>query len=734
MRRHLFIPLVLFVLFSALRLSSAEKLKILRAVFLDRTKVEITLDSLTQSQKFTPEDFYLNDENGRKIPIKSLVCSPGNKQLRLELDEKAEAFHLYRLISQYAEEIPLERNGMLDDQDYIYNGNDLGFTYSPLKTSFKVWTPVASEVRILLFKSPQGDEFATHVLARDAKGTWSVTIPGDLNNSYYLYEVIIDGKLKRTPDPYSTGLSMNSTRSLIFDLKATNPQGWDTQKRSDFRNMTDAVIYEVHVRDFSINKNSGIRNKGKYLAFTETGTRGPNGEKTGVDHLKELGVTHVHLLPVYDFGSVDESRSDQYNWGYDPMFYNVPEGSYATDPNGDTRIREFKRMVQGLHNNGLRVVMDVVYNHTHTIGSSAFDVLVPGYYYRFDAEGRYSDASGCGNEIATEKPMVRSFILNSLKYWMKEYKIDGFRFDLLGAFDVETARQIVNELRAADPSVLLYGEPWAPGRSPMPESMRVIKGNQKNLGLAVFNDNIRDAIKGDTQGTRPGFVQGVLSDKEAVKRGIEGSINDFTAQPTETINYVASHDDLCLWDKLIKTSPGSSESEIMKMSMLSNGIIFTSQGISFLHGGEDFARTKKGNPNTFQAGDEFNQFIYSNKTKYRNLFRYYQGLIKLRRNHPAFRMTSAGMIRKNLSFFDSPEGTIGFMIKNNANNDTWSRITVLYNTNKTPVRITLPVQANWTVVVDDDEAGINPVRTGTSRVRSNSVELKPVSMMVMYSK
>lgn len=625
-----------------------------------------------------------------------------------------------------------EKQQTEDTGKEIYTGSDLGMNYHGGYTDFRLWTPAASAVRVLLFESPKAEEFTAYDMKKDIGGTWYARVNKDIKNQYYLYEVSVNGTARRTPDPYSVGLSANGKKSLIVDLKDTNPEGWEAQKIPAMNNVTDAVIYELHVRDFSVDENSGMKNKGKYLAFTENGTQGPNGEKTGVGHLKELGITHVHVLPVYDFGGTDENSKTDYNWGYGPEYYNAPEGQYATSPDGDARIRELKQMIMNLHNNGIRVVLDVVYNHTLMTGNSAFDIVYPKYYYRFDSLGNYSDASACGNEIATEKPMVRSFIINSLKYWMNEYKVDGFRFDLLGAYDTETMAEITKELRKVNPTVLLYGEPWAPGRSPLPESRRVVKGNQKGLGFAVFNDNLRDAIKGDTQGARPGFVQGVKELKEAVKRGIAGSIDDFTDSPTETVNYVSCHDDLCHWDKLKRSSPNSSEDELKKMSKLSNGIVLTSQGIAFIHGGEEFARTKKGEHNTFNKGDEFNKFEYGNKLKYKDLFEYYKGLIALRKAHPAFRMKSAEMVRENLKFFDTPEGTIGYEISNAANGDTWKRIVVLFNTNKAPVSIKIPPAEKWTVVVDEDEAGDEKVKTGISEISGGEATLEAVSMKVMY--
>ncbi|MGE5457532.1 MAG: type I pullulanase [Methanococcaceae archaeon] len=701
-----------------------------RAKFLNRSQIEIIYDA-NKASIADMKNFSLTDENGTSINIQKVTEQ--NNTIFLVLSTKAGASHSYSLKSASGKILPVEKSGIYDDADYYYEGNDLGFTYSKNETLFKVWTPPAASVKLRLFDSWNAELYSTYEFKKDIKGTWSLKIDGDLNGKYYLLEVQIAGKTGLTADPYSKGLSVNSKRSLIFNLADTDPTGWSSHLSPAFKTYTDAIIYEVHVRDFSHNKNSGIVNKNKFLAFTETGTTGPQGEKTGLEHLKELGITHVHLLPVYDFSSIDETRTDQYNWGYDPLFFNVPEGSYATQANGDTRIKEFKQAIKSLHESGLRVVMDVVYNHTADARSSAFNVLVPGYYYRYDAKGNYSNASGCGNEVATERPMVRSFILNSLEYWMKEYKIDGFRFDLLGIYDIETVRMIVSRLRQIDPGVLLYGEPWAPGQSPLPESLRVLKGNQKNLGCAVFNDNIRDAIKGDTQGARPGFVQGVLTEKEAVMKGIEGSINDFTAQPTETINYVSAHDDLCLWDKLVRSSPGSTAEELTRMSKLANGIVLTSQGIPFLHAGEEFARTKNGNHNSFNAGDNVNELVYSQKLTNKNLFDYYKGLIALRKAHPAFRMSESVQVKKHLSFFDSPDGTIGFLLKDNANGDKWKNIAVLYNGNKSACTVRLPQNKKWTIVVNEFQAGNDQVSTGRASIEGNSIDISPVSMLVLYS-
>lgn len=655
------------------------------------------------------------------------------RQFILHLKESV-CFHC-RYWIKYANNTSREINRykFFSGEDFCYTGNDLGFTYSNQETKFRVWAPGLSEVKILLYDSPTANEAQRYQLTKDIQGTWYGKITGDLNGKYYLYEVVQNDQILQTPDPYSRGLAANGSRSLIFDPEIINPPGWSDQTRPQFSAPTDAVIYETHIRDFSRHPNSGIRNKGKYLAFTETNTQESGGEKTGLAHLLELGITHVHLMPIYDFGSVNELNDQEYNWGYDPMYYNVPEGSYATNPDGIARLREVKEMMLSLHQNGLRVIMDVVYNHTYNTISSAFDVLVPQFYYRLNSDGSYSNASGCGNEIASEKFMVRKFILDSLKYWVKEYQIDGFRFDLLGVLDIKTMTQIVTELREIEPSLIFYGEPWRAGDTPLEPALHIWKGRQKGLGFAVFNDHFRDAIKGDLRGSRWGFVQGASCEWENIKRGIQGAINDFAAAPTEAVNYVSAHDDLCLWDKLVKSCPGMADAQLMQLSKLANGIILTSQGIAFLHGGEEFGRTKSGHPNTYNAGDDINQYDYRRKGIYRELFEYYAGLISLRREHPAFRMTTAELVRKHLRFLTTPEHSIGFILGDFANGDSWEKIVVIFNCKNQAQVMRLPETATWIIVANEYEAGVNPVVSEEATFNGKEITLPPYSMKILHN-
>ncbi len=482
----------------------------------------------------------------------------------------------------------------------------------------------------------------------------------------------------------------------------------------------------MHVRDFSIDPNSGQKHKGKYLAFTEKGTTGPDHVKTGVDNLKELGINTVQLQPVEEFNSIDETKPDTYNWGYDPRNYNVPEGAYATTPIGTARIKEMKQLVQSLHQSHIGVNMDVVYNHTFSALVSDFDKIVPEYYYRTDDAGNYTNGSGCGNEIAAERPMVQKFIIDSVKYWVNEYHIDGFRFDLMALLGKDTMAKLSKELHKQLPGIVLYGEPWTGGTSGLSSGQLLTKGQQKGLGLAVFNDNIRNGLDGNVfDKTAKGFATGDTQSTQAIKNGVMGSITDFTSEPSETINYVTSHDNMTLWDKIAASNPNDTEQDKIKMDELAQAVVFTSQGVPFMQGGEEMLRTKGGNDNSYNAGDQVNQFDWSRKAKYKQVFDYYANLIHLRNEHPAFRMTTADQIQKHLSFLDSPANTVAFELKDHANNDKWKNIIVIYNPNNTAQTLVLPA-GKWKVKQLGTEKG------QSSLYVEGSAQVAPISTMVLY--
>jgi pullulanase len=622
---------------------------------------------------------------------------------------------------------PVTPHLVLSEEKYFYRGDDLGNTYRSGATAFRLWAPTASDVQILLYNSETGPLQQQVAMHPSDNGTWYVQVSGDLKNWYYLYEVTVHGTTQYAVDPYVKAIAANATRGMIVDLPESNPPEWHEDQCVVLAHPEDAIIYEVHVRDFSIDPNSGMVNKGKYLAFTERGTKGPNNVTTGLASLKELGITHVQLQPIEAFASVDENDPVQYNWGYDPRNYNVPTGAYATKPSGTTRITECKQMIQSLHKEGIGVIMDVVYNHTFAIRDSDFDKIVPQYYYRTDYSGSYTNGSGVGNELATERPMVRKFMLDSLAYWVKEYHVDGFRFDLMALQGVETMKQVAETLHAINPHLLLYGEPWAGGTSGLAATDLLFKGRQQGLGLAVFNDEIRNGLIGGVfDPTARGFATGAEGLIEVIRKAVEGSIDDFAASPSETINYVTSHDNYTLWDKIAFSNSSASEEDRIKMDELAQAVILTAQGVAFLHGGEEMLRTKGGNDNSYDAGDAVNQFDWSRKAGYWKVFNYYAGLIHLRRAHPAFRMTSVSDIRAHLSFLQSPENTLMFSIAGHANGDSWENILVIYNPTSAAVVCPLP-PGQWTIVVWQDR--VSDEFLGHA---SEGVIVPAISCMVLY--
>ncbi len=591
-----------------------------------------------------------------------------------------------------------------------YTGPDLGLTWVAGRASLRVWAPTAEALTLRLYAvGTGGTATAQYSMQQADGGTWTYALPTG-TTGFYTVQATIGGRARaEVADPYAHAVGLNGQRGALLDPATASPPGWGEDKRPPFAQPTDAIIGEVHVRDLSLHPASGIRQKGKFLGFTETGTRGPGGVKTGLDHLVELGLTHVHLLPINDFASVDESLpGPAYNWGYDPLHYSVPEGSYATDAaNPATRIRELKQLVQALHRRDLRVVLDVVYNHTASAEKSAFEQLVPGYYYRQQANGKRSDASACGNEVASERPMVRKLIVESVAYWAREYRVDGFRFDLMGILDLETMRAVRAALDAQDPTILIYGEGWTAGPSPLPETKRAVKINVDQLDrIAAFSDELRDGVKGHyARQTEPGFASGQPGLDESVRFGIVGATRhpqlDYTkvnyAQapwantPGQAINYVACHDDMVLWDKLKASNPGATEEALIQLDLLANTIVFTSQGIPFLPVGDEFLRTKGGSHNSYNLPDSINQIDWGRKARYPQVFTFYRKLIGLRRAHPAFRLPTQALIAQHLIFLPNlPANVIGYQLTDHAGGDKWQTITVLFNGNRTSASIPVP--------------------------------------------
>ncbi len=607
-----------------------------------------------------------------------------------------------------------------------YSGEDLELMVDATGTHWRLWSPKAEAAQVLLYANGANgtplDTLNMHFHADN--GTWTASVPRQLYGSFYTFRIKDQGRwLDETPGVWAKAIGVNGNRAAIIDMAATNPQGWENDKGPKVKNITDAVIYEAHHRDLSLHPNSGIANKGKFLALTEPGTHNKYGASTGIDHLKDLGITHIHILPSYDFNSVDEANlpANTYNWGYDPLNYNAPEGSYSTNPSDPaTRIREFKEMVQSLHNNGIGVVMDVVYNHTAQNDESNFELTAPGYYHRHWDNGKYSDASGCGNETASERKQMSDYIVNSVAYWAKEYHIDGFRFDLMAIHDTETMNRVADTLKAINPNIIIYGEGWTAGDSPLAPERRALKENVSKMeGVAVFSDDIRDAVKGHySSASDPGFASGKPGNEETVKIGIvaatahpqvdyskgQNSKFAYAKSPEMIINYVSCHDDMCLTDKLRKSMPEANDSVRQRVARLAQTIIFTSQGTPFIFAGEEVFRDKKGHHNTFNMPDSVNAIDWNLKTLNGSQYDYYRNLIALRKAHPAFRMTTAEDIARHLRFdkiYSAKQpNLISYSLIDNAGGDEWKEIKVIFNGADHAQTVKVP-KGNWKIVAED---------------------------------
>ncbi|TXR60805.1 type I pullulanase [Bacillus sp. AY18-3] len=620
------------------------------------------------------------------------------------------------------------------DHSFYYGGNDLGNIYTPQHTKFRVWAPTASEAKLVTYKK-WNDKIGTEInMQQSEKGTWKAELTGNQKGLFYTYKVKIGDRWTEAVDPYVRAASVNGDKGAVVDLEETTPEKWKTNKKPKFKNPEDAIIYELHVRDLSIQPESGIKLKGKYLGVTEKGTRGPKDVKTGLDHMKDLGVTHVQLLPIFDYASVNEENLNepQYNWGYDPKNFNVPEGSYSTNPYEPTvRITELKQMIQTLHDNNLRVVMDVVYNHMYNAAESNFHKLVPGYYYRYNEDGTFANGTGVGNDTASERKMMRKFMVDSVTYWAKEYNLDGFRFDLMGIHDYETMNEIRKAVNQIDPSIILHGEGWDLNTPLAAE----LKANQKNAvkmkGIAHFNDNIRDGLKGSVfEEKENGFVNGKENMEDRIKKGITAGIdydiNSSTYKdPEQVLTYVEAHDNHTLWDKLELTNSSDSEEVRKQMHKLSSSILLTSQGIPFLHAGQEFMRTKYGDHNSYKSPDSINQMDWLRRAAFNNEVEYMKGLIDLRKKYSAFRMTSAEQIKKHIAFMDTPKNVVAYSIKGNGNKNEYFMVT--HNANREAVDITLPSKGPWKVLVDGKQAGSKTLYV----VHDNKIKVPALSSLVL---
>lgn len=633
--------------------------------------------------------------------------------------------------------------------DYeVYTGNDLGAVYSPKMTRFKVWAPEAESVKLNLYKQGEGDNLIDqHIMKKSANGTYVFEKQGDCNGIYYTYTVVNHGEEQEAVDPYTKAAGVNGQRGMVINLAKTNPQGFELDGYRNPEHITDAIIYEGSVRDFTMDESSGVFHNGKFLGLTEANTTNHFGEATALDYISGLGVTHVQILPAFDFETVDEkNQKAQYNWGYDPDNYNVPEGSYAVSPyDGAVRIQEMKQMVLALHSRGIGVIMDVVFNHTYRRDDSNLQKIVPGYYYRSDETG-YTNGSGCGNEVASDRPMVQKLIVDSLIYWAKEYHIDGFRFDLMGVLDIDTMNVIAERLKEIRPDIYLYGEGWNGGPSSLAEEKRAFKASAKKMpGIGMFNDDIRDTIKGSVfYDDHLGFVNGGTHLENALRYGITGAVAhpqvDYDAygskpwakEPGQSINYVSCHDNYTLWDKLSVSCPEASEEKKKAMNRLCAAIVFTSQGVPFIQAGEEFLRSKplpekKGfAENSYNMPDEVNSIKWDNIHEYPDMIAYYKGLMALRKAHPVFRMQNEAEMTQNLCFLsDTPENVVAYLLKGKGADDTPENILVIFNGNDEEILYNLP-EGKWKILVDDKTAGADG-----KKMISEKADVEPLSALVL---
>lgn len=685
------------------------------------------------------------------------VCDAAGKEVSIKLVETSGSSYLITL----ADELDLTSNYTITfaektynvtmpniystssfEEEYTYTGDDLGATWTKEATTFRLWAPLASAVKVNLYKS--GTEGTNDLIEQiemkaDVNGTWVATKSGDQNGVYYTYSVTNNGEEVEACDPYARTTGVNGKRAMIIDLDSTDPKGWENDKNPHAgETINDAIIYELHIRDLSTDKNSGIENVGKYLGLTEHGTKTSGGMSTGIDHIKELGITHLHILPMYDYGSVDESKLDtsQFNWGYDPVNYNVPEGSYSTDPyNGEVRVSEVKQMVQSLHNDGISVVMDVVYNHVYSAENFCFNKIVPMYFSRADENGNLSSGSGCGNDTASERAMVKKYIVDSVKYWADEYHIDGFRFDLVGLIDTETINEIITEVHKTHPDVIFYGEGWTMSTQLTKDgyTLTTQTNSEKVPGFAFFSDTIRDVLKGSVFNIECGYVSGAAGKESIIESCFIGLAGSWCKSPSQSVNYASCHDNYTLFDVLQQARKDAEFSDIVKMNNLAAAIYMTAQGVPFMQAGEEMLRTKvkedgSFDHNSYSSSDAINSLKWDtlDDASYQSVFEYYKGLIAFRKAHAALRLTDSSAVAQYMTVLKGLDSNVtGFSIKGGMEGETAKEIYIIFNANEDAKTVTLP-EGNWNVYVKGDKAGTKVLETV-----SGTIDVEAISALIL---
>ncbi len=721
------------------------KMKISTAKFVSTNEVKVTLNKRFKPRPGSSNSFSISEG------IKITNVRTGNPnlplatELILTLNRNIDLTQLYQVSHPTFGSSDIALGDLISSSDFekkfTYKGKDLGNTYKKDSTSFRLWAPTATSVELLTFNTPSSGIKNRYSMKADRQGTWIYSLKGDQDGLIYAYRVEVYGEINEAVDPYARAAIANGTRSVVVDLASTNPKGWSKDKPVFNGKPTDAVIYELHVRDLSMDKSAPFPDKvrGKFSGLTYFNLKGTSGQPVGVGAIKDLGITHLQLLPIYDFASVDE-LNPTFNWGYDPLNYNVPEGSYSSDPTDPkARITELKSAIQALHGQGIRVIMDVVYNHVYDAGSFSQNKIVPGYWFRTDSDGHLTSASGCGNDSASERTMVRKFIVDSVKFWATEYNISGFRFDLMGLHDIKTMQEVRKELSKIDPTIIIIGEGWNMGTH-----TDAIRSNQRNIkkldGIAVFNDQIRDGIKGSVfTSSDKGFATGAFSKKKSVMAGIVGN-SDFssglvptftTLNPTQSVNYVEAHDNNTLEDKLGLSLTTRDTALIASYHRLASSIPLLAQGIPFIHAGQEFQRSKGGDSNSYKSSDEVNSLKWNLVEENAITREYFKGLLKLRLEHPGFRMASTSQLKSNFAFINSPDEVIAYSIKGSAVKDSWGTIVVIHNAKESISTIELPQKADWNVVVEGTKAGTKTLRTIKA---TDAIEIGALSTIVLYSK
>lgn len=713
--------------------------KVISANIDSLTEINLSLNEKLDTRDTAKAVFrvFSEDQEVTVSEVKSQFANPESAEITVVLADELDLGKSYRLVNEYfGEKVATPRRVFGSDafaEAFHFDG-ELGPIYSKASTTLRVWAPTATNVSALIYKDLDGALDQNLPMQKGRNGTWELKLDGDRHLTAYTYLVTHGNRKIEAVDPYVRSATINGKRGVILDMAKTNPAGWPFKPAAFSGKPTDAVFYELHVRDLGMDPNSGIRNKGKFVSLMEAGTKSPAGDMTGIDAIVDLGVTHLQLLPIYDYASIDETRNDQFNWGYDPLNYNVPEGSYATDPSDPVaRVRELKQAIAYANSRGLRVVMDVVYNHVYDVTSHSFQKLVPGYYFRTDRNGNWANGTGVGNEVASERSMARKFIVESASYWAKEYRLGGFRFDLMGIHDTETMNQIRTAINKIDPSFVIIGEGWNMGQEVPAE----LKANQLNAyqmpGIAHFNDGIRDGLKGSVfNDLDTGWATGKSSAETQVMEGIVGQIRYSDSlggqwgdiQPGQSVSYVEAHDNLTLADKLLVSVPTADAAERSRLHRFASSVALLAQGVAFIHAGQEFERSKDGDHNSYKSPDSVNALRWLERERNSVTVDFFKGLIELRKAHPAFRMASAEQVRKNLKFTGSGD-IISYTINGAAVGDSWKQVLVIHNSGDDQ-SVKLPA-GTWKIAVQGEIAGNRSLGSA-----SGSVMVESKTTTVLY--